>query len=1243
MKKLLSILLTIILAFSCFSILGMTALAAENDGVLLELNISDITNWTGSRFTSQDTDGDGTKDAMRLDSTTGNPSLFTPTFILSPGKEYKISFDIRVPEGSYDYLTNTSKPIYPKFVVFQPGNTAAGETKANGYSEGQNDYAYKYEKYGTVRRPDFYANWQVGNYDTKKVEGIFGFGNNQFPSLLKDVSGNAVSSNVAFEEWTEISATFTAIDDETNGAVGDQVVSMYFTLYNAKQTGAMYDIRNIKVIDVAAQPEPPEEPEVPEIRGPEVFEDFEGFDADTKLFDCSLSGTQNMYVYSSKAVQATQHFNLIVTDEKSYEGTKSLMGKTYYQYAAMPLNLTPNTKYELSFWYTYSTNDADQYLREITYGVYSPVEGTSFSKSVIDGAGTRKKTETFEPDKSVPGEWIKGTVDFETGDNVDNIVFAYTYYDKLKSDSSQTVNKCPLYIDNISIMPVTEEEPENTSTDHGYVITNDDNSTAVPYDGNEFLGWYKEVSDTPYSTETTITTATINSENLTPKFLSHNLVNQNGYEDYEVGTDLLNDSWAQAGTQDSWVKLTVDNTYAKSGEKSLKIGARQQKDIYLNLSGLKENTDYVVSYSWMLPYSAITATDTMNDGYYGSAVGTTATTKISNCYAKGDYTGSIYQAYVGGQWNKVKYLFNTNDNTDLRLFLQYDSNQNTGNDSLYLDEFMVYEVQYETDNSGFSSYSINVNDENSYAYSSVVGTVEPDTEVTVTAAPYGGYEFDGWYEKGVKVSESQMYTFNANANRTLTAKSVAIVDSYTSITPDINKNGATNLEDVTTLAKHLAGWKNQDLNPVVLDVNGDGSQNLNDLVLLARYVANWDVKDQLAKVLTNNALPEEDLTDGSVRELLLAGQSEYFNKSTIVNKGNQALLAKVIKKAQNGEDITVVGIGGSITQGSGVSDTNRYGEHVSLWLKSKFPDINVTYVNAGIGSTTSLVGIHRLDTDVLAHNPDIVLVDFTVNDGSSDERYKLSYETIIRKLLKNNIAVISLVFGSTADPLNPKRAENAMKFHLPSMLYYNVPVIDYYGALWRYIDGGIASWNDDLTRDGLHPSDTGHIMIASAVEYYLNGIIDAVNSINTALPELPESYLFGDDVYETATFLASTEENNYTKIEPTESTNFTAGKVHGAKLGKGWICDSTEGGSITFEVKGVISISIFLQHKEGVNGKGDVIINGKTVVDNTDCSGGSANGYVWISYNEIFDTPQDLTITITSEAKFGVGPLGVTY
>ena len=50
----------------------------------------------------------------------------------------------------------------------------------------------------------------------------------------------------------------------------------------------------------------------------------------------------------------------------------------------------------------------------------------------MDGAGTRKKTETFEPDNSIPGEWIKGTVDFETGERTRKK--SWYYYQKIIKD-----------------------------------------------------------------------------------------------------------------------------------------------------------------------------------------------------------------------------------------------------------------------------------------------------------------------------------------------------------------------------------------------------------------------------------------------------------------------------------------------------------------------------------------------------------------------------------------------------------------------------------------------------------------------------------------------------------------------------------------------------------------------------------------------------------------------------------------
>ncbi|MBQ3088840.1 MAG: DUF4886 domain-containing protein [Clostridia bacterium] len=222
---------------------------------------------------------------------------------------------------------------------------------------------------------------------------------------------------------------------------------------------------------------PTEEPTIT-VRGPEFTESFEDFEVGTKLYDYTLTGTQDMYTYSSKAALLTTFGSLEVVSG-GHTGSNSLMGKTYYQYAAMPLNLTPNTEYELSFWYAYTTTNADRYLNEITYGLYVP-DPTGKKMVVASGkAGMFKTSKVFAPNNSLAGVWQKATLKFTTGDNVDNLVFAYTYHDKLKSDISATVNKCPLYIDDVSIKCTENVTPKAQIT----VDTKDAASV-------EFIGGY---------------------------------------------------------------------------------------------------------------------------------------------------------------------------------------------------------------------------------------------------------------------------------------------------------------------------------------------------------------------------------------------------------------------------------------------------------------------------------------------------------------------------------------------------------------------------------------------------------------------------------------------------------------------------------------------------------------------------------------------------------------------------------
>ena len=51
------------------------------------------------------------------------------------------------------------------------------------------------------------------------------------------------------------------------------------------------------------------------------------------------------------------------------------------------------------------------------------------------------------------------------------------------------------------------------------------------------------------------------------------------------------------------------------------------------------------------------------------------------------------------------------------------------------------------------------------------------------------------------------------------------------------------------------------------------------------------------------------------------------------------------------------------------------------WWKDTFPESSVVLVNAGWGGTGSDIGTHRLREDLLVHELDFFVIEFSVNDS----------------------------------------------------------------------------------------------------------------------------------------------------------------------------------------------------------------------------------------------------------------------
>ena len=116
-----------------------------------------------------------------------------------------------------------------------------------------------------------------------------------------------------------------------------------------------------------------------------------------------------------------------------------------------------------------------------------------------------------------------------------------------------------------------------------------------------------------------------------------------------------------------------------------------------------------------------------------------------------------------------------------------------------------------------------------------------------------------------------------------------------------------------------------------------------------------------------------------------------------VNRGNWHAIRQVFAKASKGLPVTVGFLGGSITQGSLASrQENCYASLVFDWWRQQFP--NARLINAGIGGTTSQFGVARVEADLLQYKPDMVFVEFSVNDDATPF-FMETYEGLIRKIL----------------------------------------------------------------------------------------------------------------------------------------------------------------------------------------------------------------------------------------------------
>ena len=189
--------------------------------------------------------------------------------------------------------------------------------------------------------------------------------------------------------------------------------------------------------------------------------------------------------------------------------------------------------------------------------------------------------------------------------------------------------------------------------------------------------------------------------------------------------------------------------------------------------------------------------------------------------------------------------------------------------------------------------------------------------------------------------------------------------------------------------------------------------------------------------------------------------------------GDPWRLRRAFAKARRGEPLTLGVIGGSITCGAMASAPDRgYVASVLAWWRASFPQSETRLVNAGLSGTGSLYGAFRVQHDLLETAPDVVIVEFAVNDAWVDGA---AYEGLLRQILaRPNAPAVVLLFMMYDTGGGDQEMQSKVGAH------YNLPMVSVRDALMPEIAAGRIHWHDYFV-DNVHPNDAGHAFAARCV------------------------------------------------------------------------------------------------------------------------------------------------------------------
>lgn len=163
-----------------------------------------------------------------------------------------------------------------------------------------------------------------------------------------------------------------------------------------------------------------------------------------------------------------------------------------------------------------------------------------------------------------------------------------------------------------------------------------------------------------------------------------------------------------------------------------------------------------------------------------------------------------------------------------------------------------------------------------------------------------------------------------------------------------------------------------------------------------------------------------------------------------------------------------------------VDTFNSYPHLMHIGLNERYPNAVINVIVTAVGGETSQGGAERFEQDVLSHSPDLLLLDYALNDrGIGLIRAEAAWREMIESASERHIPVLLLTPTAAmgvdmSDPENPLNRHAELISDLAEE--YGVGLVDSYAGFKNALDEG--GHLRDLLSHAVHPNRAGHEIVA---------------------------------------------------------------------------------------------------------------------------------------------------------------------